>query len=291
VRCRITTTAQVQCVRRQDQDPAQVLIQLAEVPLGVFVQRATNSTGCTVAPLATPVDLGKSFILKAVAQPQVNFDDEESQRIALTSPTTVSVTTALCGGLDVQVVQWDGVSVLRGDLPGVGLSAGQSSITVSGLTASSPRTLVLSQSGTTANTNRPVCNTLLRAAVASPTSLGFSRANGDAGCGLTNLELVHYERLDFNNEANVSAYSVTFAPGEREKSVSISPVDTTRSLVMTSSQSAGGQGAGETDYPGSDKHGEGVARFNLESATQVRVTRPESSASARFTFYVVELTP
>jgi hypothetical protein len=80
---------------------------------------------------------------------------------------------------------------------------------------------------------------------------------------------VHYERLDFNNEANVSAYSVTFAPGEREKSVSVSPVDTTRSLVMTSSQSAGGQGAGETDYPGSDKHGEGVARFNLESATQV----------------------
>jgi len=89
----------------------------------------------------------------------------------------------------------------------------------------------------------------------------------------------------------VSAYSVTFAPGEREKLVSISPVDTTRSLVMTSSQSAGGQGAGETDYPGSDKHGEGVARFNLESATQVRVTRPESSASARFTFYVIELTP
>ena len=125
----------------------------------------------------------------------------------------------------------------------------------------------------------------------SPTSLSFSRAAGDAGCPLTALELVHYERIDFGNKASVREYTATFARGVTSRTVTITPIDTTRTVVFSASQITGGQGAGESDFASPGGISEGLFQLVLTNPNTVTATRAESTSAASVTFYVAQLNP
>lgn len=290
VRCRLATTTTVACNRRQDADPASVHFQIAEVPTGLLVQRSTATNCPGTVTLPTAVTPSKSFVLKSVANATANFDDEDTFVAQLTGPTTVSVSPTTCEGYDLQVVQWDGLTVDRGFVDG-GMPLGALSASVTALPAAGSNRAVLAQPHTTVDGARPLCSTLVRPSMPSASSLSFSRAAGDAGCPLNALEQVHYERIDFGSKASVREYSATFAPGVTSRTVTITPIDTTRTVVFSASQISGGQGAGESDFDGPAGASEGLFQLVLTNSSTVTVTRAEASSAAGVTFYVAQLSP
>lgn len=292
VRCRMGSNTSLQCVRRHDADPTQLHYQLVEIPTGLRTQRLQNTAGCGPTFTLNPaVDPTKTFILKSSVEPVGTFDDEETPVVELSSPTLVSVSPATCNSIEIQVIEWDGVTVERQAFDG-GLPDGGLTRTVNMLPNGGTSRAVISQSGTTEDSNRQVCGTLVRASVQNPTQVDFSRAVGDGGCVAPELERLYFERIAFGNKAKVDEYTTTLVPGRASIPVSLNaPVDMSRTIVFASSQSAGGQGSGETDEGSTGNAGTGSARFVLLNATTVQVTRADSSSTAVFTFYVAELNP
>jgi hypothetical protein len=105
------------------------------------------------------------------------------------------------------------------------------------------------------------------------------------------LEQVHYERIDFGNKASVAEYTASFAAGQASRTVTVSQVDTTRTVVFSGDQAAGGQGVGETDFGGPAQASEALFQLVLTSSTTVTVTRADSTSAAVVTFYVAQLSP
>jgi hypothetical protein len=289
-RCRLSSTSQLACVRRQDQDGASVHFQIAEVPSGLLVQRSTTS-GCTPSvTLPTAVNTSKTFVLKTSANGSSNFDDEDTLLAELRGPTSLVLAPNSCEGYDVQAVQWEGVTVERGFVDG-GFPDGAGTLTVTGLPGAGLNRALLTQPHAALDGARPLCSTLVRGAMPSSSSLAFSRGVGDAGCPLEALESIHYERIDFGNKATVREYSATFAPGAASRTVTVSGVDPTRTVVFSASQISGGQGAGESDGAQANQLADGLFQLVLTNSTTVTVTRAQSTSAAAVTFYVAELAP
>jgi hypothetical protein len=292
VRCRLASTTTVTCVRRQDLDPASVHYQIAEVPAGMLVQRSTSFSCPGTITLPTAVNPARSFVLKATANNTTAFDDEDAAIATLTGPNTVTIAPTACEGYDVQVVDWAGITVTRGTVAG-GVPMGATSASVTGLPAASNNRAMLIQPGIGSTSSRPVCSSMVRATTPSPSSIAFTRAAGStsAGCHNTAPEALAWERIDFGNKATVREYTANFVGGDTSTTVTISPVDTSRTLVFASSQMAGGQGAGETDHSGTSRFTEAAFQLVLTDATTVTVTRAEDTSAAIVTFYVAELLP
>lgn len=287
VRCRLSSPTNLVCNRREDADVAQVHYQVAEVPQGLLTQRSTSYNCPAIIPLTTPVDLVRAFVIKTVTSATSTFDDEDMAVAALTAPNMVTLTPAACGGHDVQVVEWEGVTVTRGV---ANVPAGMATVTVSGLSAASGERALLMQPGTAFNSSRVICSSTVRGAMPTATSIVLTRA-GDAVCVGLEMENVLYERLDFGRKAVVREYTASFNAGDFSSLVTINPVDASRALVFSGSQLAGGQGAGETNHIGTVRFTEALFRTVLTNATTVTVTRDDASASASITFYVAELVP
>jgi hypothetical protein len=290
VRCRLTSTNTVNCQRREDLEPASVHFQVAEIPQGMLVQRFAGFNCPPTLTLGTPVDPARSFVLKTLANSTLTFDDEDAALATLTGPTTVTLDPVSCQGHDVQVVDWAGLTVTRGSLDG-GLPMGSASVTLSGLPPASNNRALLVQPGVTNTSTRPVCASMIRGAMPSNSSIVFTRAAGDAACLAQAPETVSWERLDFGNKAAVREFTATFAPGDTTNLVSITPVDTSRTIVFSGSQMAGGQGVGETDHDGFFRFTEGAFQLVLTNSNTVTVTRAETTSTAIVTFYVAELLP
>ncbi len=290
VRCRLSSVSNLACTRRQGLDAADVQFQVAEVPQGMLVQR-TSATSCPASiTLATAVNPSRSFVLKETVSSTATFDDEDTAVAQLISSTTVSLSPTSCTGFDLQVVDWAGLTVVRGTLDG-GLPLTAASVTLPGLPAASGDRALLLQPGTTFNGARPLCSTLVRGAMPSATSVVFTRGAASTTCTLTPMENVHYERIDFGSRAVVREYTALFGAGEASLPVTITPIDTSRTLVFSSSQAAGGQGAGESAHGGTAHFTEGLFSFVLSAANTVTVARGDSADPAQVTFYVAELVP
>ena len=289
-RCRIASNATIFCARRQDFDPASLHYQIAEVPQGMLVQRSSSFSCTTPITLATPVNPARSFVLKATVSSSGAFDDDDAAIAALTSPTTFTLTPTECDGHDVQVVDWAGITVTRGAVDG-GFPTDAGTLTITGLPAASANRALLIQPGILSMSSPPVCSSMVRAATPSPSSIVFTRAAGDATCLTQPPELLAWERIDFGNKATVREHTATFAVGDTSRPVTIAPVDTSRTLVFSGSQMAGGQGAGETDHDGGARFTQAAFELVLTDATTVTVSRAESTAAAIITFYVAELLP
>lgn len=290
VRCRLASTSTVTCVRSEGESAASVHFQVAEVPTGLLAQRASSFSCPAVTTLPIAVTPSSSFVLKSASSTSSIFDDDDAPVASLVSGTQVALNHTACSGLDLQVVQWNGVTVTRGALDG-GIPDAGLVFPVTLPSSAGLNRLVLTQAGPTSNVDRPLCSQLVRGATSGSSGLTLTRAAGDAGCPLEPIETVAFERIDFGSRAVVREYSATFGPGATSRAVTITPVDVTRTLVMASSQAAGGQGAGETDRSGNARFTEATFQLVLTNATTVTVTRGEATSSAALTFFVLELVP
>ena len=81
-----------------------------------------------------------------------------------------------------------------------------------------------------------------------------------------------------NNEATVTATLPT-------------AVDTSRTLLLASTQAHNGQSSGETSHKNSARPGVVTARFLLNSPTQVEARREISEDATQWTVYAIQLDP
>ena len=291
VRCRLSATGSLTCSRRAGVTSAAVHWQVVEIPSGLRVVHMGNNACPTALTLPTAVDPTKTFLLRSISNTSFSYDDEDAPVVTLTGPTTVALSAAGCEGIELQAVEWDGVSVARGALDG-GMDAGTALGSLLGVTPASLQRAVLSQAGTAANGTMRTCSMLARAFLPGPSEVRFSRALGDAGCATEVATFMGHERLDFGTRATVQERTLTFQPGQTTQSPTITSVDTTRTFVFASSQSAMGQGMGETNSPVTSVPGE--AAFSLElpatpTATTFTARRALSTSTAVVTVYIVQV--
>jgi hypothetical protein len=297
VSCQLASTSQIQCRRAETNGSATVQWQTAELPQGLTVQRASGPTclGNETQMLAAGVNPASSFVLSSFTTTSNFFGEDDHSVAQLSSSTVVTLSSGLagniCDGFDVQVVDLAGLSVSRG-VASAGMPNGALSVQVAGLPASSANTALLHQFRTATLEPSSMCNLAVRGELSSATSLKFSRGAGvnDGGCSIDPITDVLWERLDFGTRGSVQVKTV---PVTGFADVAISSVDPTRTVVFAGGQSASGQSCGETSYNATSVQAASaaVARFELTTPTNVRVTRDVTSDAAIFTFYVVQLEP
>lgn len=291
-RCRLPAGGDLTCSRRSGGASANVWWQIVEIPTGLRVVHTGNS-GCPAAlTLPTAVDPAKTFLLRSISNTSSSYDDEDAPVVTLTGPTSVTLSTPGCEGIELQAVEWTGVSVTRGSLDG-GMDAGVALATVMLVPGAPPqRSALLTQTGTDINGVMRTCSMMARGSMPGPSEVRFSRGLGDAGCATEVADFVAHERLDFGSLATVQERTLTFLPGQTTQSPMITSVDTTRTFVFASGQSAMGQGMGETNMPVTSVPGE--AAFSLElpatpTATTLTVRRALAASTAVVTVYIVQV--
>ena len=292
-RCRLQGT-EINCVRRGAlTSDALTHFQVVELPTGLAVQTSSSGNCPSTIGLPAMVDPSRTFLLKSIVGSGANFDRDDSVSVTLTSPTTVALSSGSCDGYDVQAVDWQGVTVTRGVSS---IPSGALSMLSPMLPMSSPSTLVLSQPSNDSLSTSAPCPFLGRAEVFSPSELRFSRGNNRAFCNLAPLPRIVWERIDFGTRARVWQYAAALTPNTQTLSVSITPVDPTRSFVITSSQQLGGQGSGESDALNSTDVVDAAVQtrlvnMNSVTAVSVDVARQASNSAALVTLYVVQIEP
>lgn len=290
-RCRLTANNAVTCNRVHDLTAGEIYVQVAEIPQGFRVQRfAATNANCTGSQMTQPQDGGAfPFVVRSLSS-TTNVLNGNHLGVARYEHPALTNTPPNCFAYEHQVAEWTGVTVTTGELDG-GFPAGERELEVTSLPAVSTNALVLVQAGTLTTGGIPVCSSLVRGDLTTPTSLTLTRGAGDAGCPFGALTQVSWQRIDFGPRAHVDTYQVDFAPNQTTRQVTIAPVDTTRTIMLASNQSFGGQGVGETDDPSMVRVSSGNVRFSLPSSTRMDVTRGTSGHAAKVTVYVVELVP
>lgn len=300
-RCRLQGN-DISCTRRGSGLPgltrdALTHFQVVELPTGLFVQAASSGNCSGTITLQGMVDPTRTFVLKSVVGSGSSFDEDDSVAATLATPLAVTLSSSACEGYDVQVVQWDGVSVSRGQLSPMAIPIGSFMSSVVLPLSSTTSTIVLSQPSNDLMGSSPPCQVLGRAEVFSPNELRFFRGANRVTCVSTALPRIVWERIDFGTRARVWPHTVTMTTNTEVFSIPIMPVDPTRSFVITSSQQLGGQGSGETNGNSFSESTDSAVQTRLivgtnpVVATAVEVVRQASTSTAIITFYVVQIEP
>jgi hypothetical protein len=215
------------------------------------------------------------------------YDDEDAVIFTLASGTQVTAPMLNCGGFDLQVVEWEGVTVERGEVPG-GMAAMTTSAVVSLPQAMRP--VVALQAQTSRDVAVNICNLMVRARMRSASELEVTRSAGDPGCATEPIERIAYERIDFGNRAMVHQASATFTPGTTEVVVPLPmPFDPQRSFLWASNHSTMGQGGGESRVAITSQVSASAFELTFDNALNVRVLRRRPFEQAIVTFYAVQI--
>lgn len=288
VRCRISGS-NVSCARRAGVTATTVQWQAIEIVSGLRV--VPVSSGACGSPITLPsaVDPAKSFVLKTISNDTQLYDDEDATVFSLAGPNSVMLSNTACAGYDLQVVEWQGLTVTRGAFDG-GFGPGVTELVSSGLAPSSTQRALLTQATTAVNGDINACAMLSRGApLVSPSEVRMTRAYLDGGCAVLPLGVVEYERLDFGTLATVQERTLTLPPGQLTASTMITAVDLSRTFVFSSAQSSFGQGMGETNVPDSGVPLEAAFTFDFSGTTSIAARRTNGAGSATVTFYVVQV--
>lgn len=295
VRCHFSgSNARLICTRESSIGDVLVHFQVVEISRDFRVEHVYPPGSCGTLTLGYWVNPAQSFVFKSVTNTGTAFGGNDVAMYTLTAPNQVTNTSG-CGGAEVNVAQWTGVTVTRVSVDG-GIPMGVSSVTVEGLPATASSNVVVVAQATAPNMwgNSTSCEYFVRGQLASPTSVQLTRGAGGTMCASQALQ-AHFERIDFGSRATVQTKNTLVARGTASVDVPITPVDATRTFVFTSSQSAGGQGATEHDgtpYSAGLLATELVA--NPDGGYQsdvVTVRRGSTAGNAQVTFFVVQVEP
>ncbi len=289
VRCRLGLGGGIACTRRAGVNAATVQWQVVEIPAGLRVV-TSSASGCPLSiMLPASVDPAKSFVLKTLSNDSVYFDDEDATVFSLTAPNTVTLSNNACTGYDLQVAEWQGLTVTRGTFD-AGFATGQTELVAAGLAPASTQRALLTQATTVLNADINTCAMLARGApLVSPSEVRMTRAALDGGCAAMPLRVAEYERLDFGSLATVQERTLTLTPGSLSASAVITGVDLSRTFVFSSSQSAFGQGMGETNVPDGGSPLEAAFTFDFGGSTSINARRTNGAGTATVTVYVVQV--
>ncbi|ATB38222.1 hypothetical protein CYFUS_003655 [Cystobacter fuscus] len=294
VRCRLVSTSTLTCDRVGSQGIAHIQWQVVERSRGLRVQHLeqscpNNNQELLTVNIPTSVRMESSFVLFSSSQAGSTTNANDFATVRLTSPQQVEIALEEnCNGANyaVQVVELEGLSVSRG-LTGATDAA---SVEAPVPPAEASRSVLTSTFRAEGNDD-VICNRMVRGEIVDREVLRFSRGAGSTSCDSTRISGIAYERLTFPEGYGVQARNVSLDNNALSTTETLSDVDPTRTLLLSSSQVHGGQGAGETSYRGNDVPGAGTARFWLTSPTRLEVARDAPLDSARWTVYAVQFEP
>ena len=124
--------------------------------------------------------------------------------------------------------------------------------------------------------------------------MSFDRANGNgnAACRDNGTTNIGFQRVEFPYGARVQQVTLALANGVATNTTSVTAVDPTRTLLFAGGVGHSPTAIGETAEMASDVVANYVARFSINgTGNQVTATRVDTGGNARFTVFVVELTP
>lgn len=305
VRCVLTDTMTITCSRFGTTGAIAIRWHTVSRPAGLVVQHlnsiASNTAASQPVPVNAVANVASTFLLLSsqMDAAAAEYDDHKLTTARLTAANTVTLerltTPDVAITYALQVVQWTGSTVERGTLP-VQINNGSTSVAVTGLPDSLTNPVFLLHTnrwGTGAGNPTEMCHLAFRGALASTTSLSFSRTSGNnANACDDDGFVIEYERVTLPASTNrVEAYTVNTSAASTTQPVSLS--DVTRSVVFFSGQGfGGGQSWGETADATQDRIRDVTARASFASPTSVAIERGSgSNTSATFTLFVWQLVP
>ncbi|EPX60357.1 hypothetical protein D187_001844 [Cystobacter fuscus DSM 2262] len=296
VRCSLGT-ANITCKRNGNTGAATIDWQVVELHEGLAVQHLQN-IACTQPPprLSTSVDISKNFVLFSSSQDGAEVDSNDFPVVRLASAGGNNNVGALIADdcntnhlFTFQVVEFTGSDVQR-DLTDA-MPANSGALTVTGLPTTDLTRSILLSTWQVSSAGADIYKRMVRGEIdqSNTTQLLFRRGDGTA-ITTADIPQISWERITFPTGTLVQTHVLTVNDGAASNSAPLAtPVDATRTLLLTSSQ-AGGQGAGETSFGANDILGVATGRLSL-TGNQLSVTRDAPNGSTRWTAYAIQFEP
>lgn len=307
VRCVLADASTITCSRFGTTGAVSVRWYTVSRPSGLVVQHlnaiaSTAAVSQTVA-INSVISTASTFLLLSsqAAGGITDYSDPRltTARLTMANQVTLQRFTApdvsLTYGL--QVVQWAGSTVERGSAGTTVLANNTTSIGVASLpdTGTNPVFLLHSWRWGTAGGGLEMCHLGIRGALASTTSLNFTRTSGNNANACKNDDMtIEYERVMLPGAASANRVEVfTINTSAASTTQAIASVDTTRAVPFFGGHGfGGGQSWGETADPTASRVRDVTARATFIDATTVSIDRGVgSSTNGTWTLFVWQFVP
>ena len=252
---------------------------VVEFTSGVSVQRgsATMSSN-TVNQSLSSIDTSKSFPIISYLASGTVYGANDFVRARITSSTNLELSqdATISGTVEWQVVEFTGASVQSGDVS-FGTTQSSRTATISSVDTSASWLIYNFKSGD--GTSSDIGEKLVRGLITNDTTLTFDRSNTGQAIDLS------WFLVEFTDGTSVQDGSANMGTGTTQSNVTISSVDTSKTIAAGGTMMRGGR----SGYSGDDNPGVGWATYDLTSSTNLQITRATTgSSSADFPYYVVE---
>jgi hypothetical protein len=297
VRCSLTATT-VECNRNASSGHAAIEWQVVELYQGLSVQHLPDS-GCTLGNTSQTYSISvvpesSAFVLFSSSQNEEPVDKNDFASVRLSGPNAITASVkagcTLFHKFAFQVVQLGGSSVQRA----VTGALSKGSLIVSGLQSTDLTRAIVTTSWQVSSTGQDIYKRVVRGEIdpTDATRLRFFRgAETPFTADSDDIPQISWERITFPQNTLVQTQTLTLADTELRKTYTLpTPVDSTRTLLLTSSQLSG-QGGGETAYATNDILGVATARLSLTNGNQLTVERDSRYGAASWTVYAVQFDP
>lgn len=261
---------------------------VVEFTSGVSVQRGSHTLDSTEPDdvTITSVDLAKSFpVMSYRKATSSGFGQDDFFKGRLTTSTNLEldmVTGNSTLTVEWQVVEYTGCSVQRGE---VALSS-TTSVTDTITSVDTAKSWLLFTYKCTTGASANIAQKMVRGAVTNATTLTFDKDQvGSPGVTLD----ISWILIEFTDDTVVQSASEDFTTGETQQDVTITSVDTARSIASAGAISYTG---GMTTLSTDDNPGVASVTLEFTTATNLRLTRAlTGSVTADIQWFVVEFKP
>jgi signal peptidase I len=287
--------ADVELVRATDAGaPPAVTVawSVVEYGCGVTVQRGT-ATGTGTNQIDIPVaavDAAASFVLTTSAPEAAaaDFGTDDLFSAQLTSATNLRIRSTGSPVFDPartfawQVVTFDDPGDVMVQNVGITLGVGVSSGAIPLPSPADPSTTFLLASVNATSTGPDIGERLVRAHLADANTVSVSR--GVSGDPVD----IDVQVITLRDGSTVRHGTIDFATSQPARTITIEPVDVSRSTAISTVVVPGAEAGGRTDHTTDDVVGEASATFVLSDAQTVSANRAATASNASFGWQVIE---
>lgn len=264
---------------------------VVEYDCGITVQRgSTNGAGTAQIDIPiTPVDQEASFVLvsSAPASTATAYGANDLFVGELADPSTVRIRTTgstfpVGQSFAWQVIEFDDGADIAVQTVTASLGVGVSTTTAAIPTPADPSTTFLIASATSSATGSDIGERLVRTHLVDGTTISVDR--GVAGDPVE----VQIQVVTLRDGSTVRHGIVDLAGAQPAATVTIPPIDPSRSTAFATVAQPGVSAGGLTDHVVDDVPGEASATFTISDPESVLVTRAATASAASFGWQVIE---
>jgi hypothetical protein len=294
VRGRIATNTTLEFARVTD-EASSVTIRwfVIEYACGVNVQHGSTTVTATTTNVAitSVAALDQAFVTwsKTPAAADATTDQNDQLVAELTTTSNLQLRANVAPGSHVvwwQVIEFTNpadIDVQKGTTTMTGTATSR---TVTLPSAVDPTKTFLLVSFQTSGAGADIGARMLRAQLTNSTTLTIDRSVSGTPDDITEI---FWQTVELTG-ASVQRGTTNFPSADGVQTVTLSQsVDTTRAIVFSSVNLAGGLSGGRTPYVTDDIVGVASFRMSLNSSTEVVIARDNTAASADVGWFVVEL--